>query len=81
MATMPYPEITTCYGEPNYKLLVTIRNEINENYSLIPSVAGVGDNGYLGGIMANAAYATVCATEFTVPADVGSLAIGRHKSS
>ena len=42
---MPYPEITTCYGEPNYKLLVTIRNEINENYAYIPSVAGGGDNG------------------------------------
>ena len=75
MAGMPYPEFTTFDGEPNYKLLVTIRNEINENYAYIPSVAGEGDNGYLGGIMANSAYATFCTTAFTVPADPGSLTI------
>ena len=73
MASMPYPELTTCDGEPNYKLLVTIRNEIKENYAWVTSVSGGGDNGYLGGIMSNAAYATVCATEFTVPAYPGAL--------
>ena len=72
---MSYPELTTCDGEPNYKLLVTIRNEIKENCSLIPSVAGGGYNGYLGGIMENSAYETVCATAFTVPADPGALTI------
>ena len=51
MARMPYPELTTCDGEPNYKVLVTIRNEIKENYASIPPVAGGGDNGYLVGIM------------------------------
>ena len=38
MASMPYPELTTCDREPNYKGLVTIGNEIKENYSSIPSV-------------------------------------------
>ena len=75
MASMPYPELTTCDGEPNYKLLVTIRNEIKENYASIPSVARGAENGYLGEIMANAAYSTVCATTFTVPADPGALTI------
>ena len=75
MASMPYLELTTCDGEPNYKLLVPIRNEIKENYSSIPLVAGGVDNGYLGGIMENTAYAKVCATAFTVPADPGSLTI------
>ena len=75
MASMPYLELTTCDGEPNYKSIVTIRNEIKENYASIPSVAGGGDNGYLGGITANAAYATVCATAFAVPADPGALTI------
>ena len=72
---MSYPDLTTCNGEPNYKLLVTIRNEIKENYASIPSVVGGGDNGYLGGIIENAAYATVCATAFTVPVDPGALTI------
>ena len=75
MESMPYPELTTCDGEPNYKLLVTIRNEIKDNYASIPSVAGGGDNGYLGGIMSNVAYATVCATSLTVPADPGALTL------
>ena len=73
MTSMPYPELTTCDEEPNYKLLVTIRNEIKENYASIPSVEGGGDNGYLGGIMSNADCATVCATAFTVPGDPVSL--------
>ena len=72
---MSYPELTTCDGEPNYKLLVTIRNEIKENYDSIPSVAGEGDNGCLGGIMANPDYAIVCAVAFTVPAYPGALTI------
>ena len=75
MLSMPYPELTTCDEEPNYKLLVKIRNEIKENYSSIPSVAGGGDNGYLGGIMSNAAYATVFATAFTVLEDPVALTI------
>ena len=75
MAGMPYPELTTCDGEPNYKLFVTIRNKIKENYALIPSVAGGGKNGYLGGIMENAAYETVCATAFTVKDDTEALTI------
>ena len=64
MASMPYPELTSCDGKPNYKLLVTIRNKRKDNYASIPSVAGGGDNGYLGEIMENAAYATMCATVF-----------------
>ena len=40
MVSMPYPEPTTRDGEPNYKLLVTIRNEIKDNYASISSVAG-----------------------------------------
>ena len=75
MASMSYPEITTCNGEPNYKLLVTIINEIKDNYASIPSVGGGGDNGYLGVIMSNAVYATVCATSFTVPEDPGTLTL------
>ena len=75
MASMPYAEITTCDGKFNYKLLVTIRNERKENYASIPSVAGGGDNGYLGDIMTNAAYATVCDTASTVPADPVSLTL------
>ena len=51
MASMPYPELTTRDGEPNYKLLVIIRNEIKENYASIPSITGGGDNIYLGGII------------------------------
>ena len=81
MAYMPYPELTTCDGEPTYKLLVKIRNEIKENYASIPSVAGGGDNGYLGEIMANAAYATVCATDFTVTAGPGALTIEARTSA
>ena len=79
---MSYPELTTCDGEPNYKLLLTIRNEIKENYDSIPSVAGGRDNGYLGGVISNTAYATVCPTVFTVPADPGSFDTrGGHNSS
>ena len=44
MASMPFPELTTCNGEPHCKLLVTIRNEIKENYDSILSVSGRGDN-------------------------------------
>ena len=62
MEIMSYPDLTTCNVEPNYKLLVTIINEIKENCASIPSVAGGVDNKYLGGIMSNASYATVCAT-------------------
>ena len=75
MASITYPELNKCNGEPNYKLLVTIRNKLKENYALIQSVAGGGDNGYLGGIMANSDYATVCVTALTVPADPGALTI------
>ena len=75
MASMPYPELTTFDGEPNYKLLVTIRNGIKENCASIPSFAGGGDNGYLGVIMSNAAYAIVCDTAFTVPEDPGTLTL------
>ena len=75
MANMPYPELTTFDVEPNYKLLVTIRNEIKENYASIPSVAGGGDNVYLGGMVSNTAYATVCDTEFTVPVGTGALTL------
>ena len=73
MASITYPELNKCNGEPNYKLLVTIRNKTKENYASIPSVEGGGDNGYLGGIMSNADCATVCATAFTVPGDPVSL--------
>ena len=45
MASMPYPDLTTCHGEPKYKLLVTIRNKIKEKYASTPSVAGGEDNG------------------------------------
>ena len=40
MASIPYPELKTCDGEPNYKLLVITINEIKDNYASIPSVAG-----------------------------------------
>ena len=72
---MPYSELTSCDEEHNYKLLVTIRNKIKENYASIPSVAGGGDNVYFDGIIANAAYVTVCATAFTVPDDPGALTL------
>ena len=36
MTRMQYPELTTCNVEPNYKLLVIIRNKIKENYASIP---------------------------------------------
>ena len=75
LASMPYPELTTCDVEPNYKFFVTIINEIKDNYASIPSVAGGGENGYLGGIMSNTAYAKECDTAFTVPADPGALAL------
>ena len=48
---MPYPDLTTCDEEPKYKLFVTIRYDIKENYVSMPSVAVGGDNGYLGVIM------------------------------
>ena len=48
---------------------------------MIPLVAGGGDNGYLDGIMENAAYATVCVTTFTVPADPGALPIEARTTS
>ena len=36
MEIMSYPDLTTCNVEPNYKLLVIIRNKIKENYASIP---------------------------------------------
>ena len=81
ISSFPNSILKEIKGEPNYEDLVTMRDELNENYASVPSELGGGEYGYLGVLLSNSAYETVYTTEFFVPADPVFLIIASGTTS
>ena len=72
----PYSSPTLIQGEPTYKAIKRLKNELRANASSIDSDLGGGDHGYLGLILTEEEYARVCpGTPFVAPAYPGQLSI------
>ena len=54
-------------GEPNYKSLKYLKDQLKANATSIPTTLGGGNHGYLGLILSPAAYTTIAATQFVEP--------------
>ena len=54
-----YPDITRIVGEPTTSTLITLRNEIKANAQSVYTTLGGGENGHLGLICSEEAYATL----------------------
>ena len=63
----PYPTPTPIQGEPTYKSLKRLKNELQANASSVESDLGGGDHGYLGLVLTDAEYALISATPFVAP--------------
>ena len=55
----PYKSPTPIQGEPTYKTLKRLKNELRANASSIDSNLGGGDHGYLGLVLTEVEYAKV----------------------
>ena len=74
----PYPKPTPIQGEPTYKALKRLKNELRANSSSVDSDLGGGDHGYLGLVLNDAEYSRVVPnTPFIAPRFPGSLNIPR----
>ena len=74
----PYSSPTPIQGEPTYKAVKRLKNELRANASSVDSDLGGGDHGYLGLILSDAEYASICPTSaFIAPAFPGQLLIPR----
>ena len=74
----PYSSPTPIQGEPTYKALKRLKNELRANASSIDSDLGGGDHGYLGLILTDEEYARICPeTPFIPPQFPGQLSIPR----
>ncbi len=72
ITSFPNPTLPTIDGEAPYEQLVELRDSIKENYASIPTRRGGGEYGYLGGILSNAVYNTICPlTPFMPPTNPG----------
>ena len=58
----PHPEPTKIEGEPTYKSLTTVNNELKANASSVDSELGGGNHGYLGLVLSDPEYATIPGT-------------------
>ena len=56
--------ITPITGEPNYKLLKNIKDQLKANAASIPTTLGGGNHSYLSLILSPTTYATITATPF-----------------
>ena len=59
--------ITQITGEPNYKSLKHLKDQLKANAASIPTTLGGGNHGYLGLILSPAVYTTIAATQFVEP--------------
>ena len=74
----PYPKPTPIQGEPTYKALKRLKNELRANSSSVDSDLGGGDHGYLGLVLNNQEYSRVVPNDpFTAPRFPGPLNIPR----
>ena len=70
----PHPVPTKIEGEPSYKTLTTLLNELKSNASSVDSDLGGGDHGYLGLVLSDADYALIPGTvPFVAPGFPGAL--------
>ena len=68
----PYSSPTPIQGEPTYKAIKRLKNELRANASSVDSDLGGGDHGYLGLILTNEECIRVCpGTPFVAPAYPG----------
>ena len=58
----PYPTPTPIQGEPTYKALKRLKNELRANASSVDRDLGGGDHGYLGLVLSDEEYARVAPT-------------------
>jgi hypothetical protein len=74
----PYKTPTPTQGEPTYKTLKRLKNELRANASLVDTDLGGGDHGFLGLVLTDAEYLRVApTTPFIVPDFPGTLIIPR----
>ena len=59
--------ITKITGEPNYKSLKYLKDQLKANAASIPTTLGGGNHSYLSLILSPAAYTTIAATQFVEP--------------
>ena len=73
-----YPKPTPIQGEPTYKALKRLKNELRANSSSVDSDLGGGDHGYLGLVLNEQEYSRVAPnTPFIAPMFPGPLNIPR----
>ena len=74
----PHSSPTPIRGEPSYKALKKLKNELRANASSVDSDLGGGDYGYLGLILSEEEYQRICANDpFEAPEFPGRLLIPR----
>ena len=62
---------TPIVGEPTYRTLKTLKDQLKANAASVPATLGGGNHGYLGLILSPAAYTTISLTAFVEPAYPG----------
>ena len=74
----PYKTPTPIQGEPTYKTLKRLKNELRANASSVDTDLGGGDHGFLGLVLTEAEYERVAPGHpFTAPDFPGTLTIPR----
>ena len=66
-----YKVLTKIHGEPNYKSIRLLFNQVKANAASVPSNLGGGAHGHLGLVLTPAKYALVSAVPFDWPAHPG----------
>ena len=64
-------QLTPIVGEPTYKMLKTLKDQLKANAASVPTTLGSGNHGYHGLILSPAAYTTISPTAFIEPAYPG----------
>ena len=74
----PHSSTTPIRGEPSYKSLKKLKNELRANASSVDSDLGGGDHGYLGLVLSETEYRRICPDDpFEPPEFPGPLRIPR----
>ena len=70
-----YKTPTPIQGAPTNKILKRLKQELRANVSSVELDLGGGDHGYLGLVLTDVEYTTVCATSSTAPTFLGTQVI------
>jgi hypothetical protein len=71
IAGFPHSSLPKVTGEPTFKDLKVIQQQLNTNAMSVASYGGVGHHGHLGIIMTNEEYFAIAVDIFSVPNNPG----------